>query len=300
MIVSVLAIVILISSLAWFGISAAIRAHNEKVHAEQQAELSSEISTIQSVPVASDVSNETLETLKNQTLTAYTTDPETGDIIYTQNESADQAKWFLDHLQDYNEEMLVYYLGNPERFEFVKAWPQRDQYMTPPEKLDVSLDEVPALIQWSLDWGYLPYGDSTVFYAGCAPTCLSMVLSYLKQDPTITPVVLKEYAEQNGYYVPDAGTAHALLDDIGELYGVNDIRIPVDQETVHQALSDGKILIFNMVPGNFTTVGHFIVVTGEKDGKIVVHDPNNIGRTEKLWSYEEVLPETANIWSFWN
>lgn len=217
---------------------------------------------------------------------------------YSLSDSCSQAEYFLEHIEEYDGEILTYYLKNTDRYEFVKAWPQRDQYQTAPETLTESLDTVPALIQWDLRWGYEPYGDSTVYYAGCAPTSLSMVFSYLKQDPSLTPAVLKTFSEENGYYVSGAGTAHALLSEAADAYGVTVEGLSVDQESVSQALSEGKVLVFNMVPGTFTEVGHFIVVYGEKDGKLLIRDPNSIERTQKEWEYSEVLPETAAIWAY--
>lgn len=227
---------------------------------------------------------------------------ETYGQLTAQNDSdpCSQASYFLDHLTEYSPEILEYYLKNPERYEFVKAYPQRDTLQTPPAALTESLETVPFLLQWDTRWGYEPYGDSTVYYAGCAPTCLSMVFSYLKQDPSITPAALKTYSDDNGFYVNGVGTAHALLSDAADAYGVEWQGIPVDQQAVSQALADGQVLIFNMVPGTFTQVGHFIVVYQEKDGKLIVRDPNSISRTEKAWEYSEVLPETAAIWAYSN
>lgn len=216
----------------------------------------------------------------------------------TMDASCSQAQYFIDNIDQYTGEMMKYYLDNPERYEFVKAYPQRADLQTPPAALEESLETVPMLLQWDTRWGYEPYGDSTVFYAGCAPTCLSMVFSYLKQDPSLTPAKIKSFSEENGYYVSGVGTAHSLLSDAALEYGVNVTGVPIDEASIKQALDEGKVLVFNMVPGTFTRVGHFIVVYGEQDGKLMVRDPNNIGRTEKLWSYDEVLPETAAIWAY--
>ena len=265
---------------------------------QHQQELQSEISQIQNQQPSGDIAQETLDALKSSALEGYSTDAQ-GNISETNSTTATQAKYFLDHISEYDNDILLFYLNNTERYDFVKAYPERNQYQNPPEKLSESLTDMPALYQWSLDWGYLPYGDSTMYYAGCAPTSLSMVFSYLLQDPTITPAVLKSYAENNGFYVSGAGSAHDLLSAAATEYGLNVETIPVDQESISQALNEGKKLIFNMVPGKFTQVGHFMVAAKEKDGKLVIHDPNNISRTEQLWDNDDVLPETAIVWSYW-
>lgn len=264
---------------------------------QKQAELSADREKIQNMQVSGDITQETLDELKTSALAGFSTAPD-GALEWNDNEQSGQAKYFLDHLDQYNEGILAFYLNNPERYEFVKAYPDRASYQNPPAQLTGDLKEVPELYQWSLDWGYLPYGDSTMYYAGCAPTSLSMVLSYLRQDPTLTPAAIKDFSESSGYYVSGAGTSHELLDVVGPVYGVNVERISVDQETISQALKEGKKLIFNMVPGKFTQVGHFMVAADEADGKLEIHDPNNISRTKQLWSYEDVLPETAIVWAY--
>lgn len=271
---------------------------SESIRAEQ--ELEDHYHYLKSIAPYGDFTSETLTSLKEAALSAYT-EAADGKITHVENnELANQAEYFLMNLDDYDDDILQFYLANTERYEFVKSYPYRVSHQNAPEELTESLDTVPTLYQWSLDWGYLPYGNSTIYYAGCAPTCLSMVFSYLNQDPTITPNAIKTFSEDNGYYVNGVGTSHALLDDIGAHYGINVARLSVvDQETVHQALEDGDILVLNMVPGKFTSVGHFIVVVGEQDGKLVIHDPNNIARTNTLWSYEDVLPECAYAWAYW-
>lgn len=210
----------------------------------------------------------------------------------------EEALYFMENLSQYPGEWLQYYCNDPDRFEFVKAYPQRDSLQNPPAALDVSLESVPHLLQWDKRWGYIPYGDSLISIAGCAPTCLSMVFSYLKQDPTLTPTAMKTWSEKNGYYVSGAGTAHSLLDEAPAAFGVQGERIAVDQASISQALKEGKVLVFNMVPGTFTRVGHFIVVSREDNGKLVVRDPNSIKRTSRTWNYDEVLPETAVVWAY--
>ena len=51
-----------------------------------------------------------------------------------------------------------------------------------------------------------------------------------------------------------------------------------------------------MGPGDFTSTGHFIVLTGYKDGKISVNDPNSHKNSEKLWSYEDIKDQIMNLW----
>ena len=51
-----------------------------------------------------------------------------------------------------------------------------------------------------------------------------------------------------------------------------------------------------MGPGDFTTTGHFIVLSGCEDGLIKINDPNSYANSEKLWSYEEIADQIRNLW----
>ena len=270
---------------------------SESIQAE--LELEDHYNYLKSMMPYGNITSETLTPLKEMALQAYT-EAENGKITHADNNQlANQAEYFLMNLDEYDDDILAFYLNNTERFEFVKSYPYRVSHQTPPEQLSQSLDTVPEVYQWSLDWGYLPYGTSTMYYAGCAPTCLSMAFSYLNQDPTITPYVIKKFSEDNGYYVDGVGTSHALLDDVGAQYGINGARVEVNKETISQCIAEGNVVLLNMVPGTFTSVGHFIVAYADQDGKLVIRDPNNIARTNTLWDYDAVLAECAYAWSYW-
>lgn len=267
----------------------------------QQQQYNEVISRIQHTTSVNGISEDVLNHLKTVAMSSYLLNPTTNEITRDEAQipASDQALYFLDNLGQFDNDILLFYLANTERFEFVKAYPNRAELQTAPATLEESLESVPALLQWDTRWGYEPYADSTVYYAGCAPTSLSMVLSYLKKDPSLTPAVIKTYSEENGYFVSGAGTSNQLLVDYPDLQGVVVENLWADQESISQALQEGKVLIMNMAPGLFTQTGHFIVVAGEENGQMRILDPNSISRS-RLWSYEEVLPETLAVWAYSN
>ena len=53
-----------------------------------------------------------------------------------------------------------------------------------------------------------------------------------------------------------------------------------------------------MGPGVFTEIGHYILIVGQKDGKLVVHDPFNVERSKKTWGYEEFSDQIKGMWTF--
>lgn len=196
------------------------------------------------------------------------------------------------------ESYIEFLLKDSDRYDFVAAYLDQDKYQKAPKKLTESLDEVPPLLQWDLRWGYIPYGDSNISIAGCGPTSLSMVYSYLLQDPTITPVTLARYSEDHGFYVTDVGTDHRIFSESAADYGLKEEEVAPTEEAIKNALQEGQILIVSVTPGDFTTTGHFVVVTGMNEGKLIVNDPNSIKNSNKLWDIDTLLAQTYKVWAY--
>ena len=54
-----------------------------------------------------------------------------------------------------------------------------------------------------------------------------------------------------------------------------------------------------MGPGDFTSSGHYIVLTGYSDGAFSVNDPYSINNSNKKWTYEQIESQIKNIWALW-
>ena len=67
---------------------------------------------------------------------------------------------------------------------------------------------------------------------------------------------------------------------------------------VFGALEAGQPIICSMRPGDFTTAGHFIVLTGTQDGLLCVVDPNSPARSASLWEYSRLEPQIKNLWAY--
>ena len=163
---------------------------------------------------------------------------------------------------------------------------------------EVEGGEVPLLLQYDQRWGYGDYGNSSVAVSGCGPACLSMVITSLTGDDTITPYVVAQYASEQGYYVPGAGTAWTLMSEGAKHFGVIGEELPLTKSIMEGVLKEGRPIICSMRPGDFTTTGHFIVITGIKDGQFTVNDPNSTERSNMLWDYDTLKPQISNLWAF--
>lgn len=58
-------------------------------------------------------------------------------------------------------------------------------------------------------------------------------------------------------------------------------------------MAEGKLVVAIMSRGHFTKSGHFIVLRGVQNGKILVADPASYGRSGQLWDLSLILREAS-------
>lgn len=188
---------------------------------------------------------------------------------------------------------------NPETLDFVYDYPINST-LTP--EIDLSAEAaggtVPLLLQWDERWGYRSYGSGLIGYTGCGPTCLSMVALYLTGDANCDPGTVAQYAQQQGYYVEGSGTAWELMATGCTHFGLKSEEIGLDENGMAAALSDGKVLICSMGPGDFTDGGHYIVLTGHSDAGFSICDPNSPKRSAQTWTFDRLKNQIRNVWAF--
>ena len=186
---------------------------------------------------------------------------------------------------------------NPETKDFVLNNPlKKDKNF----KIDLSQYEnskkVPLFMQWDERCGYNKYAGEFMGLSGCGPTCLSMVSIYLLNDAKYTPKYVAEFSERNGYSVSGNGSSWSLISEGGKKLGLDVIEIPLDKNKIIQNLEVGNPIICIMGPGDFTSTGHFIIMTEYIDGKIKVNDPNSKSRSKKLWDLSDIKHQISNLW----
>lgn len=162
----------------------------------------------------------------------------------------------------------------------------------------VTKGEYPLLLQYDKKWGYGIYGDNVIAVNGCGPTSLAMVVAGLTGKNDTTPYDIAKYSYEKGYYTEEWGTKWDLMSTGVEPFGVTGKKIVLSKQNLYNELNSGHPLIASMRPGDFTTVGHFIVLTGIKDDKIVVNDPNSKERSSKLWEYDVIAPQIKGLWTY--
>ena len=197
---------------------------------------------------------------------------------------------------DYPESLIALLERNPETEAFVLEYPSRRE-----EKYDLreiaDRETVPLFLQWDRRWGYRRYGSDVMGITGCGPTCLAMVGYYLTGDgDTFDPAAVAEFAERNGYYASGYGSSWTLISEGGVKLGLDVTEIPLVKKRMTDNLEVGNPIICAMGAGDFTSTGHYIVITGLKDGLFEVNDPNSLENSGKLWSYEQIEGQIRNLW----
>lgn len=201
--------------------------------------------------------------------------------------------------ENYPEPMLEALKKNPEILEFVVAYPAMEQKVQGGLTKKECTEKTPLLIQWDDRWGYVPYGDSVIGIAGCAPTCLSMVIVSLTGDESATPDLLAKKAMEQGAYVDGAGTSWAFMTDAVADYNIKVAQYGyLTQIEMEEMLDQGKKIILSMGPGDFTSSGHFIVVCGYTDEGFIVNDPFSKVRSKIKWNYDTISNQWAGIWVY--
>ena len=202
-----------------------------------------------------------------------------------------------DNRDKYPTVLLRSLCNNAEMLEFVKGYLSADGFAHGHLTKKECKEKIPLLLQWDQRWGYVSYGSSDIALSGCAPTCLSMVIVGLTGNHNATPNKIAKYAQDNGYYLKGTGTSWSLLTEGASHFGVVGREISLSKGTVCDVLKQGQPVICSVGRGDFTTEGHFIVLTGMKDGRIKVNDPNCIHRS-CLWEYETLEPQIKNLWAY--
>lgn len=185
---------------------------------------------------------------------------------------------------------------NPETKDFVLGYPDRETLAEEVFRVE-DWDTVPLLMQFDPRWGYEKYGSDYLAITGCGPTCLAMAGLYLTGEESMRPDRIAGFAERNGYYAGGYGSSWTLISEGAEQLGLTATELPLVKKKIVDALEGGCPVILAMGPGDFTSAGHYIVLTGVEEGAFRVNDPNSHANSQRTWTYEELEGQIRNIWA---
>ena len=209
-----------------------------------------------------------------------------------------RVKSFADendlHFAQYPKSLIELLERNLETEDFVLQYPLRENQE--PDLSGYNRKTVPLFLQWDPMWGYERYGSDFLAVTGCGPTCLAMAGYYLTGSKNMNPRDIAVFAEENGYYASGYGSSWTLISEGSTKLGLKAAELPLVKKKMTDALEAGRPVILAMGAGDFTTTGHYIVLTGLENGFFKVNDPNSRENSRKLWSYEQLEGQIRNIW----
>lgn len=198
------------------------------------------------------------------------------------------------HFAQYPKSLIELLERNPETEDFVLNYPLREASAA--DLSGFGRESVPLFLQWDPMWGYEKYGSDFLAVTGCGPSCLAMAGYYLTGSLNMNPLEIGEFAEKNGYYAKGYGSSWTLISEGSSRLGLKAQELPLVKKKMTDALERGNPVILALGPGDFTTTGHYIVLTGYADGAFTVNDPNSLENSQTLWTYEQLEGQIRNIW----
>ena len=221
------------------------------------------------------------------------------DIIKNLEKYIDQdpkAHWVYDNFFNITN-VEAYLTGNdPDTVEFVYNMNHNitDFPKTPGESIELGR-KTPYYLQWDNRWAYDELGQRNIGISGCGPTSTSMVLSRIKNDPSITPDKISKDAKN---YMTNEGISWNFFKEEAEKYKLNTKEINLNEKEMIEALKKGHIIV-SVNRGYFTLFGHIFVIDSYKDGKFIVNDPNSIKNTMRPWTLDEISNQIAHMWQIY-
>ena len=246
---------------------------------------------------------------KKESVTEEVTEEVTEAPVATPDEAATEYPVFPEP-ESYSVEAMKEKGIPDELIEFYEKYPEVAPYAWfYPEKsgIDYKIDltdevtkgTIPYFCQWDERWGYKEFGSSFMGVNGCGPTCITMVYCGLTGKTDINPYEMAIYVRDRGYYVPGSGTVWDTMNVIPAEIGLTVIDVPFSADGIRETLKAGHPIICNVGPGDFTQVGHYILLAGVDDaGDIIVHDPNSPERTSKHWDVDVLISQIRNLWGY--
>lgn len=221
------------------------------------------------------------------------------DIIKNVEKYADKdpkARWVYDNFFNITN-VEAYLTGNdPDTIEFVYNMNHNitDFPNNPGPSLDLGR-KTPLYLQWDNRWAYNELGQRNIGISGCGPTSTAMVLSRIKNDPSISPDKIAKDAKT---YMSSEGISWAFFPDEAKKYNLNSKDIAVNEIEMIDALKKGPLIV-SVNRGYFTLFGHIFVIDSYEDGKFLINDPNSVKNTMRPWSFEEMSNQIAHIWQIY-
>ncbi|MGO3914497.1 C39 family peptidase [Enterococcus viikkiensis] len=181
---------------------------------------------------------------------------------------------------------------------------QQDFSETANQYLQEHGQDFPLLLQTDPRWKDTVYGngsdENNLAMNGCAITSLAMILSY-SEHRTVYPTEVLQWSG-NRYYQTGQGTAWSIFPAFAHNYGLTMNELGKNQTTVQQHLNQNQPIVISVNPGEFTDVGHIMVIKKDiQSDQLIIYDPNDSplkGHYRQKYSLDHLMPQLANAWAY--
>lgn len=161
------------------------------------------------------------------------------------------------------------------------------------ETLNSKLGPITYFNQSDYRWAKYKYGHSSYMYSsGCGPTIMAMIVNTFSPQSYITPREMADFAYSKGCYVKGGGSTHDIVKKCCDEYKIPVKVIKANKENIENALENKKLLVALVGKGEFTTGGHFILITGlEENKQLSIADSISLENTHKKWDTNFIISQ---------
>lgn len=165
-------------------------------------------------------------------------------------------------------------------------------------KAEWKAGSMPHLYQTDPVWASQPYAGTDVRTAACGPTSLAMVYVYLTGKTDLDSASMAAFADERNF-APTGATEWRFMTEGASLLGLKSTAVSPNRASVASALKSDKPVICSVSPGDFTSIGHFIVLKSiDEHGMVEVYDPNSALNSTKRWPINRILAQASALWCF--
>lgn len=217
--------------------------------------------------------------------------------LETIKDKNEDAKYILDNVNEIPDSLIKLASNRVDALDFVADYPnKKDTYNESYESsYPIENSNFPLYILFDKNWGYSIYDDGPLAVIGCGPASAAMILTGFgeKQNPR---TMMDEVIKKN-YYINGTGTSWEGLTKILEDHKLKVEEIPLIESKYKEALNDGKVILLNVRPGLFTTIGHFLFIRGYDENGFYLNDSNSIRNSLIPWKFADLAKEIRASWT---
>lgn len=157
--------------------------------------------------------------------------------------------------------------------------------------------DLPHLYQTDPQWADRPFGTGTIGTDGTALLCLAMVRIEATGDVSAGPAEVAGMVQQAG--LADVAHGSTMLQDGAAALGLVATPVEPRESPMRRQLIAGNPIVCVVSSVAFGTEPTYIVLEDiDEYGQLVICDPLSCERTQKHWTFEEIIGSSTAMWAY--